>query len=112
MNRQNLMLALAAGLLGGLISRVTLPSVHAQNPQLAPVPPPPAVTGEVRAQSFTLVDGADRTIGTFTVAPGDLWIGRDGRVNSQGRIVLRDPQGREIWSAGGSLIKPLSENTR
>lgn len=120
MQKLNLTLALAAGLLGGFISRnVTLPSVHAQNPTPAPffpILPPPSPTDnataprEIRAQSFTLVDGADNVVGTFTVAP-DQWIGRDGSISRGGRIVLRDARGREIWSAGNT-VRPLSENIR
>lgn len=125
MQKLNLTLALAAGLLGGFLSRITLPAVHAQNPAppaaepapeplrppqlfpgVPPVPPLPqpaaAATKEVRAQSFTLVDSADRTVGTFTVDPSPS-ITRDGRINQGGRIVLRDATGREIWSAGAAF---------
>ncbi len=102
MQKLNLTLSLAAGLLGGFISRnVALPSAYAQNP--------PPVTKEVRAQSFTLVDAMDRTVGTFMVEPG---FERINRVGAQGKIVLRDPSGRELWSAGGSAIRPLSDNNR
>jgi hypothetical protein len=93
-------LALFAGLLGGLITRyIAPPAAFAQNQ--APV------TKEIRAQSFTLVDSSDRVVGVFTAEPtargANLYLG--GPV----RIVLRDAHGREIWSAGGSGIRPASE---
>src|SRR4029077_1093047 len=88
-------LALVAGLLGGLLTRyIAPPAAFAQNQ--APV------TTEIRAQSFTLVDPADRTVGTFRVegVPGSDW---------NRRIVLRDSNGHEIWSAGESAIRPVSQ---
>jgi hypothetical protein len=93
-------LALAAGLLGGMLSRyIAPPAAYAQNqaPQTAPM--------EIRAQSFVLVDKSDQTIGTFSVIPGPL--GPFGRPILP-RIVLRDSSGREIWSAGGSALQPLT----
>jgi len=93
-------LALAAGLLGGMLTRyIAPPSAYAQNqaPQTAPM--------EIRAQSFILVDQADHTVGTFSVSPGPL--GPFGRPIFP-RIVLRDFNGREIWSAGGSALQPLT----
>lgn len=74
-----------------------------------------AVARDIRAQSFTLVDGADHTLGTFTAEPSVPWVGRDGKLDptsSQWRIVLRDRQGSEIWGAGGPVIRPLSQNVR
>ena len=57
-----IVLALSAGLAGGLLSRYVAPTAaHAQNPQQTPK--------EVRAQSFVLVDSADRPVGTFTSEP-------------------------------------------
>jgi hypothetical protein len=100
MQKFNFSLALAAGLLGGFLSRnLTLPLAHAA-----------AVTKEVRAQSFTLVDGMDRAVGTFTVDP--TFEVRRPNSSIQGKIVLRDAGGHELWSAGGSAIRPLTENTR
>ena len=117
MNKLNVALALAAGLLGGLLTcYIGPPSAFAQNQ--APV------AKEIRAQSFTLVDSSNRTIGTFTsdadgpppvavqpppgggIAP--LTPRRD-RPSSRSRIVLRDSDGREIWSAGEAQIRPLSQ---
>jgi hypothetical protein len=90
---KNVILALLAGLLGGgLVTRYVAPPVaFAQNP--APV------TREVRAQSFTLVDSLDHAAATFSVEP---------RGPGQARIVLHDSRGREIWSAGGSGMLPLT----
>jgi len=85
-----IVLALSAGLAGGLLSRYVAPTAaHAQNPQQTPK--------EVRAQSFVLVNWADHPVGTFTWEP------------ASGRIVLHGANGREIWSAGGSGIRPASE---
>jgi hypothetical protein len=90
---KNVVLALLAGLLGGLFTRyIAPPSAYAQNQ--API------TRELRAQSFTLVDRANQTAGTFTVEPASS--------PSRMRIVLRDSSGREIWSAGGPGTQPLS----
>ena len=102
MDKSTLVIALAAGLLGGLLSRYIAPQpAFAQN-----------VTKEIRAQSFTIVDPADRVIGTFTTnvpfpPPGARRIPRD-RTASPNRIVLRDSDGREIWSAG-LILRPLSQ---
>jgi hypothetical protein len=98
MNRNlPLALALAAGLLGGTLSRyITLPSVHAQAPAVTPP--------EIRAQRFTLVDSRGAVMGTFT--------SRDSVPSDPGRrparIVLLDRSGREIWAAGGIGIQPVA----
>jgi hypothetical protein len=93
-------LAMFGGLVGGLLTRyIAPPAAFAQDK--APV------TKEIRAQSFALVDSSDRTVGVFTAEP----TGRGGNLHLGGpmRIVLRDARGREIWSAGGSGIRPASE---
>src|SRR5215475_10254983 len=96
-NKCIIVLALFAGILGGTLMRyITPPSAFAQNDQSA-------ATKEIRAQSVTLVDDLNRTVGTFTVAPDPRSSIRDGR-----RVVLLDSKGREIWSAGGSIIRPLT----
>jgi hypothetical protein len=93
-------LALAAGLLGGFLSRyVTVPSVHAQVQ--------PSNTVEIKAQRFSIVDPQGRVIGTFTAAVEQ----RSGRLARPG-VTLVDPTGRELWSAGGNGFKPLAENSR
>ena len=115
-NKLVIAIAVVAGLVGGLLSRYAAPpSAFAQNQA--------TVTKEVRAQSFTLVDPSDRTIGTFTAEPDVSGIqpffqpGPSPRLNTPQqrptvfptRIVLRDSNGREIWSAGGSSIRQLSQ---
>jgi hypothetical protein len=89
MNRTfTLSLALAAGLVGGLLSRYVTPqSVNAQ-------PGPPQ---EIKAQSFVLVDGKNNIVGTFKSSAD--------RVPT---VVLLDRNGREIWRAGVSA-KVLTE---
>jgi hypothetical protein len=91
MNRKlNLILGLAAGLLGGLLSRYVAPSaVYAQ----AQIPAPK----EIRAQSFVLVNAQG-------VALGLMGFDRQGRPV----IKLVDEGGRTIWSAGQTLMLPQS----
>jgi hypothetical protein len=93
-HKLNVSLAIAAGLLGGLLSRYIAPaSVHAQAP-----PPTP---NEIRAQRFTLVNLEDQAIGTFMVEPmrrsPGITIFQGNNIPT--RIVLRDSAGRELWSA-------------
>lgn len=90
-----LVLALAAGVLGGILSRYITPqSVYgqAQTPN----------TVEVRSQRFSVVDPQGRVVGTFS---GEITKAPDDRLLP--RIALVDPTGRELWSAGGSKLKPL-----
>jgi hypothetical protein len=110
-------ISLAAGLLGGVLSHfVTLPSVHAQAPAANPV--------EVRAQRFTLVDDQGTAVGTFAVRESGAVVQRGpGYPTRSGntlppntpapviapRIVLLNPEGREIWSAGGTPFRTLAE---
>ena len=110
-NKLSIAIALLAGLLGGMLARyVAPPTAFAQNP--TPVPK------EIRAQSFTLVDPANRVVGTFTSdigaptppagvaptppTPNPTPAPPSGRGPSGPRIVLRDSNGREIWSADGA----------
>ena len=90
-------LALVAGSVGGLLTHYIAPPVALAQNQ-API------TKEIRAQSFTLVDPSDHTVGTFSYEPAP-----DPRPMTPPRIVLRDSVGRELWSAGGSGIRRLSE---
>ena len=92
-------LALAAGFIGGLLTRYIAPPVALAQNQ-API------TKEIRAQSFTLVDPSDHTVGTFTYESGPAAFVRP---KTPPRIVLRDSGGRELWSAGGTAVRPLSE---
>jgi hypothetical protein len=104
-------LGLAAGLVGGLLTRyIAPPAAHAQDQA--------AVAKEIRAQSFTLVDEFDHTAGTFSYEPAPgarMMLQRPPSFNQPaprvrpGRIVLRDSNGREIWSAGGNGLIPVSE---
>jgi hypothetical protein len=104
MQKLNVTLALAAGLLGGFVSRnVTLPSVHAQAKPATPV--------EIRAQRFTLVDDQDKAVGTFTFRGQEMPrrdVAQPSLVGGLRPIVLLDPNGREIWSSEGYGLKLLS----
>ncbi|MES1262557.1 MAG: hypothetical protein ABUS49_12555 [Acidobacteriota bacterium] len=109
-SKLNVALAVAAGLLGGLLTRYIEPSPAAAQDQS------PSVR-EIRAESFVLVDPGGRTVGTFSSEP---FAGPRSRIISRNpdaplvmtqaprRIVLRDSSGREIWSAGGTGLVPLS----
>jgi hypothetical protein len=109
---KNIAIALVAGLIGGVSTRYISPT-----PVLAQTQPQPAK--EIRAQSFTLVDPSDRTIGTFAVerVPGAPRI-RIRNPSQQDQfidltpmhVVLRDSDGRELWSAEppGNSVRPLS----
>lgn len=85
-------LALAAGLLGGLLSHYFLPTTaFAQT--MAPT------VGETRAQSFVVVDGKNNVIGRFTSS-----------FQTRGQppaVVLLDPDGREVWRSSGASVRPL-----
>ena len=99
-------LALAAGLAGGLGSRfIAPPTAHAQAQQQP--------TQEIRAQSVVLVDASNEVIGKFTSETQQRFMtlpnGQTVRIPGISRILLRDATGREIWSAGGSGIRPATE---
>ncbi len=100
LRKMNPLLALAAGLIGGLASRYVTPSaVQAQAPPATTQATPPA---EIKAQSFTLVDGNGRTIATFApLASGPLNRG-DG-------VVLLDRNGHEFWRASVTMIRPVGQ---
>jgi hypothetical protein len=102
----NVALMLGAGLLGALFTRYMTPTpVSAQNQTSPPL--------ELRAQSFTLVDVQNHTIGSFAFEPLPSVSfprpGFPGTGRPQFRIVLRDSSGREIWSASNDPVRPLSE---
>jgi hypothetical protein len=109
-NKLSVAVALFAGIAGGMLTRFIAPApVFAQAPvQILPGPAPaPAtrpVVKEIRAESFALVDQHDNVVGTFAAEPKG--------VRLPARIVLRDSYGREIWTAGGSTIRPLMSTTR
>ena len=96
-NKINFALALAAGLAGGILTRYIAPQPAFAQDQ-APV------TKEIRAQNFTLVDSSGRAVGTF--AAGPPFRAFDGNVYV---IVLKDPSGHVMWSAGGSPVRQLSQ---
>jgi len=88
--KNNLLLALAAGLFGGVISHYlfTVPLVYAQNPMKPPK--------EVRAQSFTLMNDRGQVGGTFAF-------------DDDGRPMIRlFENGRMTWSLGGKTVRPLA----
>jgi hypothetical protein len=89
MNRTLILsVAIAAGLLGGVLSRY-----------IAPVPAFAQGTTpkEIRSLSFVLVDGKDNIVGTFKPS-----------ADRRPTVVLLDRDGREIWRAGVSA-KVLTE---
>jgi hypothetical protein len=92
----HLALVLAAGLLGGMLSHYVWPQAVNAQVQL------PA-TKEVRSQTFVLVNEKGETQAVFSA-----------EVSASGRTVIKlsDPSGREIWSAGGSQLHPLSSSIR
>lgn len=94
MKKANILLCLAAGLLGGLLSHfVWIQLVHAQSHATAPK--------ELRAQSFVLVNGDGEVRAVLTYAkPEDAPVA----------VKLYNADGREIWSAGGRTITQLARH--
>ncbi len=87
MKKLNLALALASGLVGGVVSHYLAPqTVEAQSPA--------APAAEVRARSFVLVNDKGEVVGRFSAEPG-----------SRPAIRLFDATGREIWSAEGPVLR-------
>lgn len=82
----NVVIALAAGLLGSFLSRHITPApVLAQTRTSAPI--------AIQARSFVLVDESNNVIGTFkpsAIKPS----------SPTATVVLLDGNGREIWRAG------------
>jgi len=92
MKKLNIGLSIAAGLLGGIFSHyVWTQPIQAQNQAPAPK--------EVRAQSFMVVNEKGEIQGVFTFGEP-----KNGRTS----VKLFDSNGREIFSAGGSPMRPLS----
>jgi hypothetical protein len=109
-NKLTVVVALVAGLAGGLLTPyIAPPPVFAQALTIRPSIPAPAagtpVTDELRARSFMLVDQFDHAVGSFTAEPT-----RGGADPS--RITLRDANGKVIWIAGGSDIRPAVASSR
>jgi hypothetical protein len=87
MNKRNIVLSFAAGLLGGVISHYLSPQlVHAQS----------QAPREFRAESFVLVNGKGAIIGTLAHEGG------------KPSLKLFDEHGREIWSAGSQASVPAA----
>jgi hypothetical protein len=106
MQKTTIAVALAAGLVGGVISRYISPAPvlaqQAQAPTQAPV--------ELRAQRFSLVNPDGLVMGTFTIdQPKDLFPGaKPLGVPTPPSIRLLDSNGKEIWRAGGSPVRNLA----
>ena len=94
MQKLNVLLALFAGLLGGIVSGYLLPQ-RVQMPQQVQT----AVPNVVAAQRFVLVDSAGNPAGMFAVGTPP---GQQGTA-----IVLYDAEGREIWRASDT-VRPLT----
>ena len=107
MNRTTIVVALMAGLAGGLISRYISPApVLAQQPQ-AQSPAPV----ELRAQRFALVNPNGAVVATFTVdQPKEILPGSwpAGVPLLPPVIRLLDWSGKEMWSAGGNPMRKLA----
>ncbi len=89
-NKLTFVLVLAAGFAGGMLTRfVSPPPVQAQNL---------IVPTEMRAKSFVLTSPEGNPVATFTTEP----LG-----NFNYRVVLQSPNGNTLWSAGGSMLRPL-----
>jgi hypothetical protein len=80
-NKKNIALAFAAGLVGGVISTYVSPRLAYAQSQ------PPS---EIRAQSFSLVNQEGVTMGNFS-------FDTEGRP----KLLLRDQHGHEVWSVVG-----------
>ena len=87
MNKRNIVLSFAAGLLGGAISHYLSPQlVHAQSPG----------PREFRAERFVLVNDKGAVLGTLSNEGGKAY------------FKLFDENGREIWSAGRQTNVPAA----
>ena len=97
MNKTTIVVALVAGLAGGVISRYISPApVLAQQAQAAPA--------ELRAQRFALVNPEGAVVATFAVDQPRF----DPSSPSTPSIRLLDSNGKEIWSAGGNPMRKLA----
>jgi hypothetical protein len=93
-------LALTSGFAGSILARYVAPP-----PAFAQQQASPQAVSEIRAQRFTVVDLANRTVGTFEYDASSTARNR----YMPPRIVLRDADGRILWSASRWDIQPLSE---
>src|SRR5580693_1694573 len=100
MNTMTVVVALVAGLAGGVVSRYISPApVLAQH---APAQRPAPVV--VRAQRFALVNPDGTVVATFAL---DQSKPLDG-VPFKPAIRLLDSNGTEIWRAGGNPVRKLA----
>jgi hypothetical protein len=100
MNKTTIAVALAAGLVGGAISRYISPApVLAQQAQA-----PTSTPVELRAQRFSLVNPQGAVVATFAVDQPRL----DPSAPNTPSIRLLDSNGKEIWRAGGSPVRNLA----
>jgi len=96
MKKLNLGLSIAAGLLGGGCSHyIWTQPVQAQNQAPAPK--------ELRAQSFVVVNDRGEIQAVLTFGKP-----KDDRTT----VKLYDSKGREIFTAGGDQLRPLSSSIR
>jgi len=100
-SKLNLILALAAGLAGGYLSRYAAPAPVFAQALLAPKEMP--APKEIRARSFVLTDDQGNLAGTFKAS--------SPRQNELPTVVLLDPWGRETWRGKGAFIRPLGVST-
>ena len=90
-NKLTFALVLSAGFAGGMLPRfIAPPPVLAQNL---------LVPAELRARSFVLTSPEGHTVATFTTEPAE---------DFNYRVVLQSPNGSTLWSAGGSMLRPLA----
>ncbi len=102
MNKSTIAVALAAGLVGGVISRYVSPApVLAQQAQAPSATPAPL---ELRAQRFVLLNPDGAVGGTFTVEQPKA----TDFPFPPPSIRLLDWSGKEIWRAGGSPVRNLA----
>jgi hypothetical protein len=103
MNRMlTLTLSLAAGLLGGTLSRCVAPTTVFAQPELT-------APKEIRAQRFTLVDENGRIRGVFAIENPAPMNGVEIKGIGDPVIKLFDSNGREIFHAGPPSTRQLSQ---
>ena len=107
MNRLKVLaVALAGGIIGGLISRSLSPDpVLAQAPTASP-------TVELRAQRFVLLNQNGAVVATFTGELPSLPVGivnpRPDISDSRPSVRILDPNGNEMWRVGGNPVRGLA----
>ncbi len=100
MQKLNVLLAVFAGLLVGVLSHYLWPEAQPQPQALA--------RNVVAAQSFVLTNDKGQPAGVFAVANPDPQCRQYGDVRCNApSIVLYDAQGRELWRASDAA-RPLT----